>query len=131
MSDVCFVKKDEILKSLQKRLNRKKKIYQKAAISCKTFGGWLVGWLVLWLVRWFFGCSMDWMINWLRLQDSQIVIEKYKSGFLPPTDYPFEDLSTMDSSNQSLSSVCMIHSFIYLIIHSFIQRPFKLVIIFG
>ncbi|XP_023341734.1 formin-binding protein 1-like [Eurytemora carolleeae] len=37
-------------------------------------------------------------------EDSQIVIEKYKSGFLPPTDYPFEDLSTMDSSNQSLSS---------------------------
>ena len=113
----CLFCKKKILKSLQKRLDRKKKIFQKAAISCKTCGDWLVGW--------FFGCSMDWMIDWLRLQDSQIVIEKYKSGFLPPTDYPFEDLSTMDSSNQSLSSVSMIHLFIYSIIHSFIHRPFN------
>ena len=27
-------------------------------------------------------------------QDSQIVIEKYKSGFFPPGDIPFDDLSS-------------------------------------
>lgn len=28
-----------------------------------------------------------------------MVIEKYKSGFLPPGDIPFEDLSTVDSGS--------------------------------
>jgi hypothetical protein len=36
------------------------------------------------------------------------VIERYKSGFSPPTDYPFEDLSTAtdgQSANGSMSSL--------------------------
>ena len=32
-------------------------------------------------------------------QDSFLVIEKYKSGFLPPGDIPFEDLSTAESGS--------------------------------
>ncbi len=28
------------------------------------------------------------------LQDSRLVVEKYKSGFTPPSDIPFEDLSS-------------------------------------
>jgi len=28
-----------------------------------------------------------------NVQDSQLVIEQYKTGFLPPGDVPFEDLS--------------------------------------
>jgi len=40
-------------------------------------------------------------------EDSRIVIEKYKSGFSPPGDMPFEDLSTADSTsvNGSMSSM--------------------------
>jgi len=37
-------------------------------------------------------------------QDSQIVIGRYKSGFNPPGDIPFEDLSNFNSSNNSLSA---------------------------
>lgn len=33
------------------------------------------------------------------LKDSQLVIERYKSGFLPPEDLPFEDLSTIRSGS--------------------------------
>ena len=33
------------------------------------------------------------------LQDSRIVIEKFKSGFSPPGDVPFEDLSSADSAS--------------------------------
>ena len=36
-------------------------------------------------------------------QDSLLVIEKYKSGFLPPADFPFEDLSTTDGSSSNIS----------------------------
>lgn len=32
-------------------------------------------------------------------KDSRLVIEKYKSGFLPPDDFPFEDLSTIRSGS--------------------------------
>jgi len=32
-------------------------------------------------------------------EDSLLVIEKYKSGFLPPGDIPFEDLSTVESGS--------------------------------
>jgi len=32
-------------------------------------------------------------------EDSGMVVEKYKSGFLPPGDIPFEDLSTVDSGS--------------------------------
>jgi len=39
------------------------------------------------------------------MQDSQLVIEKYKSGFFPPNDIPFEDLSNGDSgSGNSVAS---------------------------
>jgi hypothetical protein len=36
-------------------------------------------------------------------EDSQLVIEKYKSGFLSPTDIPFEDLSSSEHSNVNSS----------------------------
>lgn len=36
-------------------------------------------------------------------EDSLLVIEKYKSGFLPPGDFPFEDLSTTDGSSSNIS----------------------------
>lgn len=32
-------------------------------------------------------------------QDSRLVIERYKSGFLPPEDVPFEDLSNVRSGS--------------------------------
>lgn len=32
------------------------------------------------------------------------VIERYQSGFLPPGDVPFEDLSKMDSNSQHSTS---------------------------
>ncbi|XP_022252755.1 formin-binding protein 1 homolog isoform X2 [Limulus polyphemus] len=40
-------------------------------------------------------------------QDSRLVIERFKSGFSPPEDYPFEDLSNLKNSegNTSLHSV--------------------------
>ncbi|XP_022243945.1 formin-binding protein 1 homolog isoform X2 [Limulus polyphemus] len=40
-------------------------------------------------------------------QDSRLVIEKFKSGFSPPVDYPFEDLSNLKNSegNTGLHSV--------------------------
>jgi len=37
-------------------------------------------------------------------EDTQIVIEKYKSGFTAPTDYPFEDLSSADGSTTNISN---------------------------
>merc|ERR1712130_656802 len=37
-------------------------------------------------------------------EDSLLVIEKYKSGFLPPGDIPFEDLSTVDSGSGNSST---------------------------
>lgn len=36
-------------------------------------------------------------------EDSRLAIEKYKSGFSPPGDIPFEDLSTVDSSVRDAS----------------------------
>eukprot|EP00090_Calanus_glacialis_P036488 TRINITY_DN6233_c0_g1_i6.p1 TRINITY_DN6233_c0_g1~~TRINITY_DN6233_c0_g1_i6.p1 ORF type:complete len:600 (+),score=196.76 TRINITY_DN6233_c0_g1_i6:105-1904(+) len=36
-------------------------------------------------------------------EDSLLVIEKYKSGFLPPGDIPFEDLSTAESGSGNSS----------------------------
>lgn len=40
-------------------------------------------------------------------EDSKVVIEKFKSGFSPPGDIPFEDLSTNDNAsiNGSMSSM--------------------------
>jgi hypothetical protein len=40
-------------------------------------------------------------------EDSQLVIEKYKSGFLPPNDIPFEDLSNSEhhSVNSSINNI--------------------------
>jgi len=40
-------------------------------------------------------------------EDSKVVIEKFKSGFLPPGDIPFEDLSSNDNAsiNGSMSSM--------------------------
>ena len=32
------------------------------------------------------------------------MVEKYKSGFLPPGDIPFEDLSTVDSGSGTSST---------------------------
>ena len=32
-------------------------------------------------------------------EDSRIVIEKFKSGFQTPSDIPFEDLSSADSTS--------------------------------
>jgi len=37
-------------------------------------------------------------------EDSLLVIEKYKSGFLPPGDIPFEDLSTVDCGSGNSST---------------------------
>lgn len=39
------------------------------------------------------------------LQDSQLVIERYKSGFLPHGDYPFEDLSKTGGSGMRGDSI--------------------------
>jgi len=36
-------------------------------------------------------------------EDSRLAIEKYKSGFSPPGDIPFEDLSTVDNSVRDAS----------------------------
>lgn len=45
-------------------------------------------------------------------QDSQAVIEKFKSGFLPPEDIPFEDLSNplLERINNSTPSSVPHHS---------------------
>merc|ERR1719189_1011107 len=37
-------------------------------------------------------------------EDSSLVIEKYKSGFLPPGDIPFEDLSSLDNVSGSINA---------------------------
>jgi len=37
-------------------------------------------------------------------EDSAIVIEKYKSGFLPPGDIPFEDLSSLDNVSGNINA---------------------------
>jgi len=37
-------------------------------------------------------------------QDSQLVIERYKSGFTPPGDIPFDDLSTPRSNGTTIST---------------------------
>merc|ERR1719336_2370802 len=39
-----------------------------------------------------------------ELQDSALVIEKYKSGFLPPGDIPFEDLSSLDNVSGNINA---------------------------
>merc|ERR1719336_533845 len=39
-----------------------------------------------------------------ELQDSALVIEKYKSGFLPPGDIPFEDLSSQDNVSGNVNA---------------------------
>ena len=38
-------------------------------------------------------------------QDSALVIEKFKSGFLPPGDIPFEDLSSLDNMSGTQSQI--------------------------
>ena len=38
------------------------------------------------------------------LQDSKMVVDKYKSGFTHPTDIPFEDLSSMNFSENNTNS---------------------------
>lgn len=38
------------------------------------------------------------------MQDSQLVIEQYKTGFTPPGDVPFEDLSVLGGLNLSSSN---------------------------
>jgi len=40
-------------------------------------------------------------------EDSRVVIEKFKSGFSPPGDIPFEDLSTIDSTSVNGSMTSM------------------------
>lgn len=40
----------------------------------------------------------------VRVQDTLLVIEKYKSGFQPPEDFPFEDLSRTDSDTTTITS---------------------------
>jgi hypothetical protein len=55
-------------------------------------------------------------------KDSLLVIEKYKSGFLPPADHPFEDLSTTDGSTSNISQTGLgvrDHAMLYLICVSF------------
>lgn len=68
----------------------------------------MIYWLLLWCFRniWnpveievnmnqsshFIFCAFK-FINFFSLQDSQSVVEKYKSGFTIPEDIPFEDLS--------------------------------------
>merc|ERR1719278_1192458 len=37
-------------------------------------------------------------------EDSSLVIEKYKSGFLPPGDIPFEDLSSLDNVSGNMNA---------------------------
>jgi len=37
-------------------------------------------------------------------EDSALVIEKYKSGFLPPGDIPFEDLSSLDNVSGTINA---------------------------
>jgi len=37
-------------------------------------------------------------------EDSDLVIEKYKSGFLPPGDIPFEDLSSLDNVSGNINA---------------------------
>jgi hypothetical protein len=46
-------------------------------------------------------CCVIYVCVWFK--DSLLVIEKYKSGFLPPADHPFEDLSTTDGSTSNIS----------------------------
>lgn len=38
-------------------------------------------------------------------QDTLLVIEKYKSGFQPPEDFPFEDLSKGGSESGSSNNI--------------------------
>lgn len=38
-------------------------------------------------------------------QDTLLVIEKYKSGFQPPEDFPFEDLSKGGSDSGSANNI--------------------------
>ena len=40
-------------------------------------------------------------MNFFLLQDSKIVIERYKSGLQPPSDIPFEDLSDRGSVSEN------------------------------
>ena len=42
--------------------------------------------------------AVRWRINY-PLQDSRMVVEKYKSGFQPQGDIPFEDLSCSRQSS--------------------------------
>ncbi|KAG5886697.1 hypothetical protein JTB14_007098, partial [Gonioctena quinquepunctata] len=42
-------------------------------------------------------------------EDTLLVIEKYKSGFEPPEDFPFEDLSKGGSDSGSLNNINNIH----------------------
>lgn len=39
------------------------------------------------------------MVSLFRLQDTLMVIERYKSGFVTPEDIPFEDLSRESDTN--------------------------------
>ena len=48
--------------------------------------------------------------SFLFLQDSRIVIEKFKSGFSAPGDIPFEDLSSADNASVKTQ-------FFYLFLH--------------
>ena len=53
-------------------------------------------------------CKRNFKLNKLvHFQDSRVVIEKFKSGFSPPSDIPFEDLSNGDTTsvNGSMSSM--------------------------
>lgn len=47
------------------------------------------------------------LLNVCLLQDSKLVVERFKSGFSPPSDIPFEDLSDAEtvSVNGSMNSI--------------------------
>jgi len=42
---------------------------------------------------------------WSAVQDSQLLIEQHKTGFTPPGDIPFDDLSDPGMSPAALSTV--------------------------
>lgn len=46
------------------------------------------------------GGTFFWVVSELAPpQDTNLVVERYKSGFTPPSDLPFEDLSNHDTAS--------------------------------
>lgn len=66
-------------------------MFKKSWTETKNYGGWFASFCAINLRLLLFFSRF--IIHLFDFQDTILVIERYKSGFEPPGDFPFDDLS--------------------------------------